>query len=91
MQKTTETFKWETMDPSQYVSELLMAVLNGWKKVYPHYFAEDSPLLAKFPETHWGPMQLLSPVVKLNDAAATPRWTSPPVPHCHFNRNISWL
>lgn len=53
VRETAETFQWESMDPSQYVSELLVVVLNGWKKVYPEYFAEDSPVLTRFPETHW--------------------------------------
>lgn len=91
VKKTAERFQWDDMNPSQYVSELLTVVLKGWKKVYPQYFAEDSPLMTKFPDSYWGPMRLLGPVVKLDDDAATPRWTSPPVPHCHFDRNIAWL
>ncbi|PIG84656.1 hypothetical protein AARAC_002028 [Aspergillus arachidicola] len=91
VRKNAETFQWGVMEPSQYVSELLMVVLDGWKRVYPEYLGENSPLMTKFPESFWGRMQLLSPVVKLEDTAATPHWTSPPVPHCHFDRSISWL
>ncbi|KAJ5175303.1 uncharacterized protein N7482_001180 [Penicillium canariense] len=42
VRKNEETFEWEVMEPSQYVSELLMVVMNGWKRVYPEYFAPDS-------------------------------------------------
>ncbi|KAE8366259.1 alpha methylacyl-CoA racemase [Aspergillus caelatus] len=89
--KNVETFQWGIMEPSQYVSELLMVVLNGWKKVYPEYFSPESPIMTTFDNGHWGHMQLLSPVVKLGDSAVTPHWTTGPVPHCYYDRHISWL
>ncbi|UKZ54411.1 hypothetical protein TrVGV298_008219 [Trichoderma virens] len=91
VRKNEKTFQWESMEPSQYVSELLMVVMDGWKKVYPEYFAPDSPILTTFEKSHWGHMQLLSPVVRLGDDSATPRWTTPSVPHCYCDRGISWL
>ncbi|KAJ5630008.1 hypothetical protein N7528_003665 [Penicillium herquei] len=91
VQKNAETFQWGKMEPSQFVSEVLVIVLEGWHKVYPEYFEDDSPFMTKFPESFWGPMQVLSPVVKLDDNASTPHWTSPSVPHCHFDRNIVFL
>ncbi|KAJ5871103.1 uncharacterized protein N7529_003456 [Penicillium soppii] len=90
VQKNQETFQWETMEPSQYVSELLMVVLNGWKRVYPEYFTRESPIMTTFEKSHWGHLQLLSPVVKLGDDSATARWTTPSVPHCYYDRGISW-
>ncbi|KAK0761696.1 hypothetical protein N5P37_005678 [Trichoderma harzianum] len=90
VQQNEKTFQWEVMEPSQYVSELLMVVMNGWKRVYPEYFAQDSPIMTTFEKSHWGQLQLLSPVVRLGDDSATPRWTTPSVPHCHFDRSISW-
>jgi hypothetical protein len=91
VRKNEEIFKWEVMEPSQYVSELLMIVMKGWKRVYPEYFALGSPLMTTFEKSHWGHMQLLSPVVRLGDGSATPRWSSPPVPHCYCDRHISWF
>ncbi|KAL1857808.1 hypothetical protein Plec18170_003032 [Paecilomyces lecythidis] len=91
VKKNAETFQWGVMEPSQYVSELLMVVLNGWKKVYPEYFSPDSPLMTTFEKSPWGHLQILSPVVKLGDDAVTPRWEASPVPHCYYDRQISWL
>lgn len=89
--KNQDTFQWDVMEPSQYVSELLMVVMKGWKRVYPEYFASDSPFMASFETGHWGRLQLLAPVVRLGDETSTPRWNSPPVPHCYYDSNISWL
>ncbi|KAE8318250.1 alpha methylacyl-CoA racemase [Aspergillus transmontanensis] len=91
VRKNAETFQWGVMEPSQYVSELLMVVLDGWRKVFPEYFSPKSPIMTTFEKGHWGHMQLLSPVVRLGDCAATPRWTTGPVPHCYYDRHISWL
>lgn len=90
VQQNEKTFQWEVMEPSQYVSELLMVVMNGWKRVYPEYFAQDSPIMTTFEKSHWGQLQLLSPVVRLGDDSVTPRWITPSVPHCYFDRSISW-
>ncbi|KAL4807208.1 CoA-transferase family III [Aspergillus unguis] len=90
VRKTEETFQWETMEPSQYVSELLFVVMNGWKRVYPEYFGPDSTLMTTFEDAPWDHLQVLSPVVRLGDEAATPRWTSPSVPHCYYGRGITW-
>lgn len=91
VRKNAETFQWGIMEPSQYVSELLMVVMNGWKKVYPEYFAPTSPIMTSFEKCHWGHLQLLSPIVRLGDESATPRWATPPVPHFYHDRSISWL
>jgi hypothetical protein len=91
VRKNAERFKWDVMEPSQYVTELLMIVLKGWKRVYPEYLSPESPFMTTFEEGHWGPMQLLKPVVQLEDVESTPRWLTPPVPHCFHDRNIAWF
>lgn len=90
VRKNAETFKWDVMEPSQYVSELLKVVMDGWNNVFPEYFSSESPFMTTFEKTHWGRLQLLSPVVKLGDQNTTPHWTSPPVPHCYYGSNITW-
>lgn len=91
VRETNNLFKWEVMAPSQYVSELLVVVLNGWKRVFPSYFADGSPFMTTFEKSHWGHLQVLSPVVRLANASASPRWTTPSVPLCHYPRTISWV
>ncbi|KAJ5998704.1 hypothetical protein N7451_006514 [Penicillium sp. IBT 35674x] len=91
VRETNEVFKWEVMEPSQYVSELLMVVLNGWKRVFPDYFADGSSIMTAFENSHWGNLQFLSPVVRLAKDSVTPRWTTPSVPLCHYPRNTSWV
>jgi hypothetical protein len=88
--KNQETFQWEAMGPSQYVSDLLVVVTNGWKKVYPEYFAPNSPIMTTFEKSHWGHLQVLSPVLRLGDDSVTPRWATPPIPYCYYGSSISW-
>ncbi|KAJ5168041.1 alpha methylacyl-CoA racemase [Penicillium canariense] len=91
VKKNADTFQWDPMGPAQFVIELLLVMMKGWQAVYPEYFAENSPFMAKFEDSHWGAMEVVKPVVRLGDEAATPHWVSPPVPHCYHDRNISWL
>ena len=91
VRKTAQTFQWDAMDSSLYVTELLMVVLKGWTRVYPEYFTPDSSIMTTFEKGYWGRMDLVKPVVKLGDNSATPRWLTAPVPHCYHDRSISWL
>ncbi|GLI73007.1 hypothetical protein PoHVEF18_001193 [Penicillium ochrochloron] len=88
-QKTLEKFKFERSSPYQFVSEILLQVVDGWKQVFPEYLARDSPFMTSFKDTPWGQMEILKPVAKLADEEATPRWKTGPVPICQ-NSNISW-
>lgn len=88
-QKTLEEFKFERSSPDQFVSEILLQVVDGWKRVFPEYLARDSPFMTSFTDTPWGQMEILKPVAKLADEEATPRWKTGPVPICQ-NSNISW-
>ncbi|GAA84313.1 alpha methylacyl-CoA racemase [Aspergillus luchuensis] len=89
---TVERFGFKEITPDQYVSEVLIPVIDGWKRGLPHDLDEDSRFMTTFNEPGpWGRQTLLKPVAKLGVEESTPRWTSPPVPHCHHDRNINWL
>lgn len=91
VKETTKRCGFAEITPDQYVSEVLVNVVMGWKKWLPGYLDEESELMTSFEEGPWGKQTILRPVVRLGDEEATPIWTSPPVPHCHHDRGISWL
>jgi hypothetical protein len=90
VQKTLDTFKFARSSPDQFVAEILLQVIDGWKRVFPEYLAQDSPFMMSFADSPWGPMDLLRPVATLNNKDASPIWTQPPVPNCYHDRNITW-
>ncbi|OOF90876.1 hypothetical protein ASPCADRAFT_178518 [Aspergillus carbonarius ITEM 5010] len=87
---TIERCGFKEITPDQYVTEILFSVVDGWKKGLPHYLDEHSRFMTTFDDGHWGRQTLLKPVPRLGVEESTPRWTSPPVPHCHHDRDISW-
>ncbi|CEL01770.1 hypothetical protein ASPCAL01348 [Aspergillus calidoustus] len=76
--------------PGQSVSEIMIQVIDGWKKDLPTLVNESSELLTEY-EGPWGKQKILTSVARLDDDDATPRWTSPSVPNCHHSRDIKWL
>lgn len=93
VQKSNELFKWGHIGPEQFVIEILLVVMDGWKRVFPQYFQAggDESLLASYKEGAWGAMGLLKPVTSLSDESATPRWLTAPVPNCYHDQGIQWL
>lgn len=91
VQKTAETFQFPPTTPDQIVSEIMIQLIDGWKRGLPHYLGEDSPLMATFEKGPWGRQTVLKQVVKLGDEEATPKWASPAVPNCYYDRGIRWL
>lgn len=89
VQKTLDEFKFARSSPDQFVSEILLQIVDGWKRVFPEYVAQDSPFMTSFKDTPWGQMEMLKPVARLSDEEATPRWKTGPVPNCQ-NSMISW-
>lgn len=51
--KVSQRFKWESMDSSMFVFELLQVAVNGWKRVFPDLFAPEFPFTTKL-EGYWG-------------------------------------
>ncbi|KAJ5348355.1 hypothetical protein MYU51_015167 [Penicillium brevicompactum] len=90
VKKTAETFKFAPSTPDQFVAEILIQIVDGWKSVFPEYLAPESPFMMRFEDTPWGQMDLLRPVVRLGDKDASPVWTSPPVPNCHHDQKLIW-
>ncbi|BAE66207.1 unnamed protein product [Aspergillus oryzae RIB40] len=90
VRETAEKFGFVPSTPDQYVMEILLQVIAGWKKGRPGYLDEDSPLMTTFDQGPWGRQTLLKPVVRLDEEAVTPRWTTAPVPNCYHDRNINW-
>ncbi|KAK0351764.1 hypothetical protein LTR02_014596 [Friedmanniomyces endolithicus] len=91
VQKCNERFEWDAVNPALFVLELLDVVLRGWKRVFPEYFAADSPWITTLTGP-WGNFQLLEPVLRLADSSASPRWLTAPEPNCcHKSGTISWL
>ncbi|KAJ5778197.1 Succinate--hydroxymethylglutarate CoA-transferase [Penicillium odoratum] len=90
VKRVDEKFKWESMDASLFVFELLDVAMRGWKRVFPDIYSRDSPFTVTL-EGEWGTFDLLKPVVNLVDEEVTPRWLTAPVPHCwHDSATISW-
>lgn len=90
--KSNELFQWGQIGPAQFVTEILLVVMDGWKKVFPQYFRQGpESFMTSFEEGPWGRMENLKPVVQLSDPKVTPRWLSSAVPHCHHSRTIEWL
>ncbi|PWY92837.1 alpha methylacyl-CoA racemase [Aspergillus heteromorphus CBS 117.55] len=83
---------FKEITPDQYVTEILVPVIDGWKKALPHCLDENSKFMTTFDEPGpWGRLSILKPVAKLGVEESTPQWTSPPVPNCHHDKTISWL
>jgi hypothetical protein len=92
VEKSNKLFQWGHIGPSQFVTEILLVVMDGWKRVFPQYFNQGSDsLMTSFEDGPWGRMENLKPVVQLSDDSVTPRWLSSTVPFCHHPRTIDWL
>lgn len=91
VEEIAKRFGFPPTTPDQFVSEVLISVVDGWKKGLPGYLDEDSELMTTFEKGNWGRQALLKPVVQLGDSQSTPKWTTPPVPNCYHDRRISWL
>jgi hypothetical protein len=90
VQKTLDDFKFVRSSPAQFVTEIMIEVIDGWKNVFPEYVSPGSPFMMRFEDSPWGQMDLLKPVAKLDDKEASPIWTTPPVPNCHHDASITW-
>lgn len=90
MRNTLERFQWTNLTPAQSMPEMLMDTIEGWKSIFPEYFAKDSPFMVSFNDTPFGQVDVLKPVAVLGDRSKTTRWASGPVPYCYHDRNISW-
>ncbi|KAE8152329.1 CoA-transferase family III domain-containing protein [Aspergillus avenaceus] len=90
VQQTAEKFGFAPTTPDQFVTEILFQVVDGWKKGRPGCLDLDSPLMVTLDKGPWGELTVLKPVVRLGDDQTTPRWTSPPVPNCYHDRNVTW-
>jgi len=92
VQESNKLFQWGHIGPAQFVTEILLVVMDGWKKVFPRYFESGSEsLMTGFSGGPWGNMETLKPVVQLSDANLTPHWMSSAVPNCYHPRTIDWL
>ncbi|OJK02124.1 hypothetical protein ASPACDRAFT_1865825 [Aspergillus aculeatus ATCC 16872] len=90
---TAQRFGFVPATPDQFVSEIMIQVLDGWKRGFPAsvYGQEGSRFMTVFEDGPWGRQTLLKPVARLGDAEASPRWSSPSVPNCYHRKDIHWL
>ncbi|OQE40135.1 hypothetical protein PENCOP_c006G02570 [Penicillium coprophilum] len=92
VERSNQLFKWGPINSSQFVIEILLVVMDGWKRVFPQYFETGTTsLMTSFEDGPWGRVDILKPVVQLSDSVVTPRWLTPSVPHCYHPQNIQWL
>ena len=92
VERSNQLFKWGYIGPSQFVTEILLVVMDGWKRVFPQHFKSGpESLFTSFQGGPWGHMEILKPVVQLSDSNVTPRWLTPAVPNCYHSRNLQWL
>ena len=88
VRKIQDRYKFMPMKPEHHVEELLFVMYAAWsgstdllqRKEYFAHFAE-SP----FGKDH----TILGPIVKFDDAEASPHWTSPPQPYC-YHKEVKW-
>lgn len=76
VQETAQRLAFPDTTPDQFVSEVLVSVVNGWKKDLPGYLDEDSKLMTTFDGGFWGRQTIMKPVARLDDDESTARWTS---------------
>ncbi|CAJ0549991.1 Ff.00g065860.m01.CDS01 [Fusarium sp. VM40] len=88
--QTAERFGFVPSTSDQFVSEIMIQVIDGWKKGLPGCIEKDSDLMEVVQGGPWGEQRLLKPVTQLGDSAATPRWTNPAVPNCYYPSSIHW-
>lgn len=92
VEQSYQLFKWGHISPSYFVLEILDVVMDGWKRVFPHYFQSGpQSLMTSFHDGPLGHMENLKPVVQLSDSNLTPCWLTASVPHCYHSRSIEWL
>lgn len=92
VEQSNQLFKWGSINPSLFVIEILLVVMDGWKRVFPQYFESGTEsLMTSFQGGPWGHMETLKPVVQLSNSSVTPRWLTPAVPHCYHPQDIQWL
>ncbi|KAM0554017.1 hypothetical protein ACHAPJ_007092 [Fusarium lateritium] len=88
--QTAEKFGFVPSTSDQFVSEIMIQVIDGWKRGLPGYVEKESHLMTAVQGGPWGLQKLLKPVTQLGDGAATPRWTAPSVPNCYHPNSIQW-
>ncbi|KAF5664488.1 alpha methylacyl racemase [Fusarium heterosporum] len=88
VKKIQEKYKFAKMTPDLHVEELLYVLGDAW--------AKNSDLITRkgyminFPETAWGvDHSILSPIVKFENDAASPRWDHGPVPYL-LHKDTAW-
>ena len=79
-------FKWDKTNPEHFVLELLDVVLKGWREAMPKLSEQESTYMAKL-SGEWGQLEVLKPVIQLNDEKASPFFSSAPEPNC-FRRRV---
>ncbi|PYH86690.1 CoA-transferase family III [Aspergillus uvarum CBS 121591] len=91
--RTAQRFGFVPATPDQFVSEIMIQVLDGWKQEFDRsvYGEEESRFMTVFEDGPWGRQALLKPVARLGDVKASPRWSSPSVPNCYHLRDIRWF
>lgn len=66
----------------EHVAPLYYKILNAWDKNSD--LIKSEKYYVHFNDSVFGSdLKVLAPVVKYDDPAQTPKWTSPPVPFCH--------
>ncbi|KAH8678325.1 CoA-transferase family III domain-containing protein [Xylariales sp. PMI_506] len=80
-----QRFRWAEMRAQHHVLDLLVTVMDGWKRVLGAHLEEGSGWFQSFEGSAFGGerLSILKPVVGLSDAECTPRWTSPSVPYAY--------
>ncbi|PYI25786.1 hypothetical protein BP00DRAFT_357576 [Aspergillus indologenus CBS 114.80] len=88
--RTAQRFGFLPATPDQFVSEIMIQVLDGWKQGFEGsvYGEEESRFMTVIED---GRRSSHTPVARLGDVEASPRWTSPPAPNCYHSRDIRWF
>ncbi|ROW11854.1 hypothetical protein VPNG_04911 [Cytospora leucostoma] len=86
VEDSKKRFQWGEMRGQHHVTDLLVTVYDGWKRVLGNYLRPDSGWFQSFEESAFGgkTLSVLKPVAKYeNEEDTTPQWRLSSVPYAH--------
>jgi hypothetical protein len=82
VQRIQEKYRFAPWSSDAHVAPLYYEILRAWETSSDHM--KNEAFFVHFSGSVFGAdLRVLAPVVRYEDEAINPRWTSPPVPFCH--------
>ncbi|KAK7734033.1 hypothetical protein SLS53_008028 [Cytospora paraplurivora] len=85
VEECKERFQWAEMRGQHHVTDLLVKVWDGWKRVLGSYLQPENGWFQSFEKSDFGgeTLRILKPVAKFEDEDTSPEWRLPSVPYGH--------